>query len=86
MSFNSFMVRYHSGELVLDFFKKLSKGLLGIEIFLARDGPISVESSLNFLAVSVSKVIYFLCGKVKHELRLRVQIHELRVLIHELED
>ena len=59
-SFNSFMVRHLSGKMVLAFFKKFSKGLLGVGISLSRDGPISVENSLNFLAISVSKVIYFL--------------------------
>ena len=61
--FNSFMVRHHSGKVVLVFFKKLSKGLLGVGIFLARDVPISVKNSLNFLATSVSKVTYILSTK-----------------------
>ena len=54
---NSFMVRHFSGKVVLVFSKILSKGFLGVGIFLARDGPISVKNSLNFLAISVSKVI-----------------------------
>ena len=62
-SFNSFVVTHFSGKVVLAFFKKLSKGLLGVGIFLARDGPISVKNSLTFLGISVSKVIRFLPTK-----------------------
>ena len=51
-SFISFVVRYLSGKVVLAFFKNLLKGLLGVGIFLVRDGPISVKNSLNFLAIS----------------------------------
>ena len=51
-SFSSFVVRYLSGKVVLAFFKNLLKGLLGVGIFLVRDGPISVKNSLNFLAIS----------------------------------
>ena len=39
-------------KVVLVFFKKLSKALLGVGIFLARAGPISVKNSLNFLDIS----------------------------------
>ena len=59
-SFNSFMVRCLSCKVVLIFFTKLSKTLLGREIFLSRDYSISVKNPLGFLAISFPKVIYFL--------------------------
>ena len=50
------MVKYLSGKEVLAFSKKeVSKGLLEVEIFLARDEPISV----NLSAISVSKIISY---------------------------
>ena len=56
VSFNSFMVKYLSGKEVLAFSKKeVSKGLLEVQIFLARDEPISV----NLSAISVSKIISY---------------------------
>ena len=62
-SFNSFMVRHFSGKMVLAFFKKLSKGLLEVRIYLARNEPISEKTSLNLLAIYFSKVIYLLSTK-----------------------
>ena len=59
-SFNSFVVRCLSCKVVLIFFTKLSKTLLGREIFLSRDYSISVKNPLGFLAISFPKVIYFL--------------------------
>ena len=58
--FSLFMAIYLSGRVVLAFLKQLPKGLLGVGIFHARCGPISVKNSLNFLAISSSKVIHFL--------------------------
>ena len=49
-SFNSFILRYLSGKVVLDFFKKLLKGLLGVGMSLARDGTIFEKNSFKFLA------------------------------------
>ena len=62
-SFNSFMVRHLSDKKLLAFFKKRSKGLLGVEIFLATNRSISVNYLLDDLAISVSKVISFLSTK-----------------------
>ena len=62
-SFNSFMVRHFSGKVVLAFFKKLSKCIFVVGIFLAGDRAISVNNSLNFLAISASNVINFLSTK-----------------------
>lgn len=55
-SFNSFVVRCLSCKVVLIFFTKLSKTLLGREIFLSRDYSISVKNPLGFLAISFPKV------------------------------
>ena len=62
-SFNSFMVRHRSDKKLLAFFKKRSKGLLGVAILLTTNGSISVNYLLHDLAISVSKVISFLSTK-----------------------
>ena len=42
-----FMVRYLSGRVVLPFFKKFSKGLLGVGIFLGSDKPVFVKKLIE---------------------------------------
>ena len=59
-SINSLMVRYIFDKVVLAFFKKFSKKLLGIGIFLARNGLISMKNSRKCLVILVSSVMGFL--------------------------